>query len=89
MRTNNLTNATTTQINKMYAGCYRTEARSWNGEQFAQIKKQGREWLIEVREVETGDLVNYAGLWNTLTDAKEEAVSVLRPEWERKYYEEA
>lgn len=75
------------KLNKMYAGCYRTEARSWDREKFAQIKKQGNEWLIEIREVATGDLVQYAGLWSTLRDAAEEAVRVLRPQWEAKYYE--
>lgn len=54
---------------KLYTGCYRLEV---NGEVFAQIKKVGRGWLVEVRTVRSGELVRYMGSWRTLAEAQNE-----------------
>ncbi len=58
-------------------GYYRYSA----GEVFGQIKKSGRKWLGEVRHT-SGSLKQYAGIWGTLKDAKEEIEFLTRDDLE-------
>lgn len=66
---------------KHYYGCYRVTLL---GGRFAQITKgrwykstdeffrdaqDGRHWWAEVRDADSGDLLHYAGVWETLADA--------------------
>ena len=47
------------------------------GERFGLIKKTGREWTAEIRESHNGDLLRYAGIWQTLRKAIEECTDYL------------
>lgn len=53
-------------------------------EYFGQIKKQSdREWHAEIRRIETGELVRFAGIWKRKRDAIEEVEFILRkPEYQ-------
>jgi len=54
-----------------YPGCYRVKLA--DPKYFAQIKQIGKhQWLNEIRESETGILVGYAGIWDTVRDAVDE-----------------
>jgi|DEB0MinimDraft_3_1074331.scaffolds.fasta_scaffold245806_1 hypothetical protein len=64
----------TIKTSKHYQGCYRIS----NGSaEFGQIRKQGREWHAEIRNMQTGDLVRYAGIWSTKRDAVDECLFIL------------
>lgn len=61
---------------------YRTD--HVNGK-FGQIKKETKEpwgtllwWRAEIRDVETGNLIRAAGIWNTRKDALEEIEHILK-----------
>ena len=56
------------KLKKHYEGCYRINY----GDIFGQIKKVKRTWQAEVRNTKTGQLIRYAGLWNTRREAIEE-----------------
>ena len=57
------------KLKKHYEGCYRISF----GDVFGQIKKVRRsQWQAEVRDTQTGQLIRYAGLWNTRREAIEE-----------------
>ena len=45
-----------------------------NADQFARIRKLMGAWLVEIRNTNSGDLIQYAGLWPTLRDAKADAL---------------
>ena len=55
------------------AGYYRIN----NGERFAGIRRHGRKWHVEIRQSSTGNLLQYAGIWDSLHDASKEAEWVL------------
>ena len=46
-------------------------------DKFAHIHKDGRKWYATIRAL-NGDLIRYAGIWNTLKDAIEESERLLR-----------
>jgi hypothetical protein len=54
-------------------GIYRV---TLSGDRFGQIKRDGREWIAEVRDTNTGTLMRFAGLWKTRKDAFEELVTI-------------
>lgn len=59
---------------KVFApGFYRVS----DGVVFGQIRKVGREWHAEIRRSETGAQIRLAGVWNTLTEATEECLSLM------------
>lgn len=56
-----------TSVRKHHRGCYRV---TLTPDEFGQVKREGqREWLAELRDTRTGDLIRYAGLWPTLWQA--------------------
>lgn len=61
-------------IEKHYPGCFRI---SDGGEAFGQIKKDGKKWTAEIRYSESGNIKQYAGIWNTKKEAIEEVVSII------------
>lgn len=46
--------------------------------EFGQVKRDGREWIAEVREIETGVIVRFAGVWPSLREAAAELVDYSR-----------
>ena len=58
-----------TNLRKHRPGCYR---ETINETQFAQYTKEGRYWKAEIRNTESGEVTRYAGIWNSLKDAREE-----------------
>jgi len=62
-------------IEKHYQGCYRVRD---GGEFFGQVKREGRTWVAEIRETNSGDLMRYAGIWSSKRDAVEECESILQ-----------
>ena len=58
---------------KWMSGYYRVSGTTL----FAGIKKVGRTWEVEIRFSDTGVLMGYAGIWDTLKDAKDEATEYL------------
>jgi hypothetical protein len=67
-------------IQKHYPGCYRISDERRQEDPFSifgQIKKDGRKWTAEIRYSESGDIRQYAGIWNTKKDAIEEVVSII------------
>lgn len=54
-------------------GCYRL---TLSPDRFGQIIKRGREWHAEIRNTHNGDLVRFAGIWNTRKEAVEELTSI-------------
>ena len=56
-------------IRKHGSQCYRITLA---GELFGQIRKHSDGWHAEVRHANNGELVRYAGIWKTLSDAIEE-----------------
>ena len=44
---------------------------------FGQVKKVGRKWHAEIRS-NAGDILQYAGIWNTRKDAREEVEFILQ-----------
>ena len=55
-----------------YGGIYRMKI---DAETFGQIKKEGTKWSAEARRTETGEIVRFGGIWNTLRDAVDELFS--------------
>jgi len=50
-----------------YPGCYR--AMLANPQYFLQVRRKGREWLSEIRNSKTGQLICYRGIHRSLRDA--------------------
>ena len=46
---------------------------------FGQIIKDGRHWRAEIRVTDTGEFKEYAGIHNTLKEAREEIEWTLTP----------
>ena len=61
-----LTNGKTAELRKYYQGCYRV---TLNDELFGQIKKNGRDWEVQVRYTDSGNIKRFFGLWGTLKQA--------------------
>lgn len=62
------------------AGWYRTESVTdcWDNRRFGQMhKKSDGMWHAEIRDGDTGQILQYAGIWKTLRDAVEEVESTL------------
>lgn len=68
----------TLEMTKWGPGCYRIRK---GGELFGQIHHDHpdfpRKWVAEIRYTETGNLRQYAGIWNTLKEAREEVEFIL------------
>lgn len=62
-------------IKKHYIGCYRVTYP--DAYEFGQIKHEGRNWLAEIRDTETGRIVRFAGIWKTKHEAIEECEFIL------------
>ena len=56
------------------AGVYRV---STGGPRFAHIRREGRKWRVAIRATDTGNLIHYAGIWDTLRLAEAEAIHCL------------
>ena len=61
-------------VKKHYQGCFRV---SNGGKIFGQIKKTGRKWTAEIRYSQTGELLQYAGIWAIKREAVEEVVFLI------------
>lgn len=57
--------------------CYRYNVDGLYSDLFGQIKREGRDWLAEIRYCSTGRISRYAGIWNTRKDAEEEIEHIL------------
>ncbi len=56
-------------------------------EEFAGIRKHDDgKWYVEIRMTESGSMLRYAGIWNTLKEATEEANFQLMSHEERTEY---
>lgn len=69
-------------VEKWHTGVYRVRLKDDNGNlshMFGQIRKNGRKWHAEIRHTDTGDLIRYAGIWDTLKEATEEIHHILSP----------
>jgi len=65
-------------VKRFLAGFYRVEA----SEAFANVKRERSgehkgKWSTEIRSNGSGDLIQYAGVWNTMREGVEEACRVL------------
>jgi hypothetical protein len=56
-------------LNKIYTGCYRLSGPlAWTA--FGHIRRDGRLWKAEIRDIETGDMRRPASFWASLKDAE-------------------
>lgn len=62
------------RFTKECAGYYRVTA---DDGRWSNIHKRGSMWHADIRKAD-GTLKRFAGIWNTLTAAREEAESILR-----------
>lgn len=73
---------------RILAGWYQVS----NGEYFGNVRR-GREydgelkskWYADIRKSSTGDLVRYAGIWDSKRDAVEEVTHILNTRYYRRY----
>ena len=66
------------ELRKWTRGVYRM---TLDDQHFAQLKRYGHRWTIEIRYTNSGDLKRYAGLLSTLREATDEAREfVVSPE---------
>ncbi len=61
------------RFTRWMAGYYRLTAEV----DFAGIRRQRDGWHVEIRDITTGDLHRYGGIWPTLREAKAEAGYIL------------
>jgi hypothetical protein len=61
------------EARRLYKGCWRI---TLNPDDFGQVKREGRMWLGEVRDTNTGNLLRYAGLWHSRRAAIEELMAL-------------
>lgn len=63
-----------TVVRRLRRGCYRV---TLDHDHFGQITKEANGlWLAQIRATESGNLIRYAGLWETRRAAVEELVSL-------------
>jgi len=68
---------------KWMNGYYRVKGSE--ATKFAGIRKHDdNKWYVEIRESATGNMTRYAGIWNTLKEATEEAEFQLMTPAERR-----
>lgn len=61
------------QTTKLLSGWYRLSGDY----HFSNIKREGREWLVDVRVRSSGDLAEMGGLWTRKSEAFEEAARLI------------
>ena len=61
------------QTTKLLTGWYRLSGEF----HFSNIKREGREWSVDVRVRSSGEYREFGGLWNRKADAFEDAARLI------------